>query len=129
MKNAPTTWIHRGVTAACFACALAFPAIAADGLRPFTATYDASYMGMHTTGTMTLAPSGGDRWTYSLRIDRPIARLELVTVFTADGDDWKPLSNTVDWSMLATALPIFRVTTQCFPLGRNDMLPRADRPL
>jgi hypothetical protein len=73
----------------------ATPAVAADsGLKPFTATYDASYMGMHTTGTMTLAPSGGDRWTYSFRIDSPIAKLEQVTVFEADGGTWKPLSNS-----------------------------------
>lgn len=100
MNNAFTTRIRRSVTAACLACAFAFPAIAADGLRPFTATYDASYMGMHTTGTMTLAPSGGDRWTYSLRIDSPIARLEQVTVFAADGDDWKPLSNSDSSTLL-----------------------------
>lgn len=84
----------RAAAAACFALALAFPALAADGLQPFTATYDASYMGMHTTGTMTLAPSGGDRWTYSFRIDSPIAKLEQVTVFEAGGGTWKPLSNS-----------------------------------
>jgi hypothetical protein len=73
----------------------AAPAAAADsGLKPFTATYDASYMGMHTTGTMTLAPSGGDRWTYRFSIDSPIAKLEQVTVFEADGGTWKPLSNS-----------------------------------
>lgn len=81
--------------AACVAFALAAPVAAADGgLQPFTATYDASYMGMHTTGTMTLAESGGGRWTYSFRIDSPIARLEQVTVFEADGGAWKPLSNS-----------------------------------
>ncbi len=83
------------LAAAGLALALAAPVAAADGgLQPFTATYDASYMGMHTTGTMTLAASGGDRWTYSFRIDSPIAKLEQVTVFEADDGTWKPLSNS-----------------------------------
>lgn len=84
------------VPAACLAVALgAAPVSAAEGgLQPFTATYDASYMGMHTTGTMTLARSGDDRWTYSFRIDSPIAKLEQVTVFEADAGRWRPLSNS-----------------------------------
>lgn len=88
------------ITNACMSLGLAVvfaaaPAVAADaGLKPFTATYDASYMGMHTTGTMTLAPSGGDRWTYRFNIDSPIAKLEQVTVFEADGGTWRPLSNS-----------------------------------
>lgn len=88
------------ITNACMSLGLAVafaaaPAVAADGgLKPFTATYDASYMGMHTTGTMTLKPSGGDRWTYRFSIDSPIAKLEQVTVFEDDGGTWKPLSNS-----------------------------------
>ena len=86
---------RRLLPAGCLALALAAPAVAADGgLQPFTATYDASYMGMHTTGTMTLEQSGGDRWTYSFRIDSPIAKLEQVTLFEAGGGTWKPLSNS-----------------------------------
>jgi len=91
----PMTLAARMASTACMALALAFPAVAADGgLQPFTATYDASYMGMHTTGTMTLASSGDDRWTYSFRIDSPIAKLEQVTVFEEEGGIWKPLSNS-----------------------------------
>ena len=87
------------ITNACIllglAVAFAAPAVAAGGdLKPFTATYDASYMGMHTTGTMTLAPSGGDRWTYTFRIDSPVAKLEQVTVFEGGDGEWKPLSNS-----------------------------------
>lgn len=95
ITNACTRAARTLLPAACLALALAAPAIAADdGLQPFTATYDASYMGMHATGTMALAPSGGDRWTYSFRIDNPIAKLEQVTVFAANGGAWKPLSNS-----------------------------------
>jgi len=56
-------------------------------------------MGLHGTGTMTLAPTGGDRWKYSLEIDSAIAQLSQNTVFEADGGKWKPLSNS-DSSML-----------------------------
>lgn len=87
--------------AGCLAMAIAIPAFAAQPatLKPFTATYQANYMGLHGTGTMTLAPSGGDRWKYSLEIDSAIAQLSQNTVFEADGGKWKPLSNS-DSSML-----------------------------
>lgn len=87
--------------AGCLAMAIAMPAFAAQPatLKPFTATYQANYMGLHGTGTMTLAPSGGDRWKYSLEIDSAIAQLSQNTVFEADGGKWKPLSNS-DSSML-----------------------------
>jgi hypothetical protein len=87
--------------AGCLALALAMPAFAAQPatLKPFTATYRADYMGLQGTGTMTLAPTGGDRWKYSLDIDSAIARLSQNTVFEAEGGKWKPLSNS-DSSML-----------------------------
>jgi hypothetical protein len=87
--------------AGCLAMAIAMPAFAAQPatLKPFTATYQANYMGLHGTGTMTLAPSGGDRWKYSLEIDSALAQLSQNTVFEADGGKWKPLSNS-DSSML-----------------------------
>ena len=87
--------------AGCLAMAIAMPAFAAQPatLKPFTATYQANYMGLHGTGTMTLAPTGGDRWKYSLEIDSAIAQLSQNTVFEADGGKWKPLSNS-DSSML-----------------------------
>ena len=97
MKHAnASTRVARGVlSAACLALAFLAPAVAADsGLKPFTATYDASYMGMHTTGTMTLVQSPGDRWTYSFTIDSPVASLAQTTVFKDEGGVLKPLSNS-----------------------------------
>ncbi len=80
---------------ACLALAAASPAFAGEGgLAPFKATYDASYMGLHGAGTMTLAASGNDRWTYSFKIDSPVARLNQTTVFEANGGQWRPLSNS-----------------------------------
>ena len=89
------------LAAGCLALAVAIPSFAAQpaALKPFTATYQANYMGLHGTGTMTLAPAGGDRWKYSLEIDSAVAQLSQNTVFEAAGGQWKPLSNS-DSSML-----------------------------
>ena len=73
-------------------CAAA-PALAAQALKPFTATYDVNYMGLNGTATMALAPAGEDRWKYSLDIDSAIANLSQHTVFDARGGQWRPLSN------------------------------------
>ena len=62
-------------------------------LAPYSADYDASYMGMHGTGHMTLAQQGG-RWVYSLRIGSALAQLSQSTVFDLAGDGLRPLSGT-----------------------------------
>lgn len=69
-------------------------------LKPFTATYEVSYMGMGGTGTMVLAPAGGDRWDYSLEIDSAVATLSQRTQFAANGGAWRPLSNHDSSSLL-----------------------------
>lgn len=72
----------------------------APALKPFTAVYEVSYMGLDGTGTMKLAPAGGDRWRYSLDIDSAIASLSQVTTFEANGGGWRPLSNSDSANML-----------------------------
>ena len=69
-------------------------------LKPFTATYEVSYMGIGGTGTMTLAPAGGDRWNYRLQIDSAVATLSQRTTFAANGGTWRPLSNDDSSSLL-----------------------------
>jgi hypothetical protein len=69
-------------------------------LKPFTATYEVSYMGIGGTGTMTLAPAGGDRWNYRLEIDSAVATLSQRTTFAANGGTWRPLSNDDSSSLL-----------------------------
>lgn len=69
-------------------------------LKPFTAVYEVSYMGMGGTGTMTLAPAGGDRWNYSLDIDSAVAAVSQRTQFAANGGSWRPLSNNDTSSLL-----------------------------
>lgn len=80
-----------------FAAGLALAAASVQAapaqLKPFTATYEVSYMGMGGTGTMTLAPVGGDRWNYSLEVDSAVATLSQRTQFAANGGNWRPLSN------------------------------------
>lgn len=63
-------------------------------IRPFTALYLASYMGLQGNGRMVLAPSGGNHWRYSLDISSPMARLSQTTVFEARDGQWRPVSNT-----------------------------------
>lgn len=72
------------------------PALA---VKPFTANYSANYMGLQGNGTMTLAASGGDRWTYTLAIRSSLVQLTQSTVFEDRGGQWRPLSGS-DSSLL-----------------------------
>ncbi len=84
------------------ASVMATPAQAAPpaGLKPFTATYRASYMGLSGKATMSLAPSGDNRWTYRLDIDSALAQLGQHTVFDVNAGQWRPLSGTDSSSLL-----------------------------
>lgn len=89
------------------AAAAAAPATKPASIKPYAADYDASYMGMHGTGHMTLSQQGDGHWVYSLRIGNAIAQLSQSTVFDVAGDALRPLSGT-DSSMLL----VKRVTKQ-----------------
>lgn len=67
------------------------PALA---LEPFTADYQASYMGMQANGRMTLAAAGEGKWRYNLSIQNQLANLSQTTVFQDMGGQWRPLSGT-----------------------------------
>jgi hypothetical protein len=73
------------------------PALA---IKPFTADYQASYMGLQGDGQMTLAPAGGDRWKYTLAIRSALAQLSQTTVFDDNGGKWRPLSGNDTSSLL-----------------------------
>ncbi|MDQ3495057.1 MAG: DUF3108 domain-containing protein [Pseudomonadota bacterium] len=79
-----------GLLAAMFALAGA-PALAVE---PFTADYQANYMGMQANGTMTLAPAGAGRWKYSLDIRGMGATMGQSTVFEARDGRWRPLASS-----------------------------------
>ena len=76
------------------AIALSLAAAPALAVEPFTADYQASYMGMQATAKMTLAKAGDERWKYSLDIGGMGAELTQSTVFEVRGDDWRPISST-----------------------------------
>ena len=79
---------------------------ATPGMKPYSADYDASYMGMHGTGHMSLSQQGG-RWVYSLRIGSSLAQLSQSTVFDVAGSALRPLSGTD-----ASTFLVKRVTKQ-----------------
>ena len=86
--------IHKrtaAVLAALALCAASLPALA---VKPFTADYQASYMGMQGNGRMTLAADGANRWKYSLSVSSPLANLRQSTVFEESGGQWRPLSGS-----------------------------------
>ena len=66
---------------------------AAHALAPFSADYQASYMGMQAEGRMTLAPQGDDRWKYSLSIRNQLADISQSTVFDEHQGRLRPLSS------------------------------------
>ena len=86
-------------TLAAVALALAsLPALAA--LKPFSADYTASYMGLQGNARMSLAQAGDDRWTYTLQIQAPVAQLSQSTTFDENGGQWRPLSGHDQSSVL-----------------------------
>jgi len=91
-----TSSIRTDLLAATLAFA-SLPAVAA--LKPFTADYTASYMGLEGNGKMTLAATGDNRWNYTLEIQSAVAQLSQSTVFEDNDGKWRPLSGT-DSSML-----------------------------
>ena len=76
------------------AALVALASAPAFAVKPFTADYSASYMGLEGSGRMTLAPAGGDRWNYTLEIHSSIAQLSQNTVFEDNGGQWRPLSGS-----------------------------------
>lgn len=75
------------------AAALVATSLPALAFEPFTANYQASYMGMQANGVMSVAPAGNNQWRYSLQIKNPMAELSQATVFDEQGGKLRPLSS------------------------------------
>ena len=75
------------------AAALVAASLPALAFEPFTANYQASYMGMQANGVMSVAPAGNNQWRYSLQIKNPMAELSQATVFDEQGGKLRPLSS------------------------------------
>jgi len=93
-----TTRLLRPLFAAAILAAVSAPALA---IKPFTADYQASYMGMQGAGKMTLVADGANRWKYSLAVTSPLANLRQTTVFEDTGGQWRPVSGN-DTSQVLT---------------------------
>lgn len=85
----PRHWLAAAATAAVLVAASA-PALA---IEPFTANYQATYMGMKADGRMVLAEAGDNRWRYSLDISNSLASLSQKTTFEEHNGKWRPLSS------------------------------------
>ncbi|HVI58299.1 MAG TPA: DUF3108 domain-containing protein [Luteimonas sp.] len=81
------------------AALLALASAPALAIEPFTANYQASYMGLQGQGRMTLEAQGDHRWKYTLSIGSSGIRLDQSTVFEDRDGKWRPLSGT-DSSLL-----------------------------
>lgn len=92
-RNLPS-WKVFSRKAGFVAAMLAFASAPALAVKPFTADYQANYMGMQADGRMTLAPAGENRWKYSLDVGGMGAELVQSTVFEVQGEQWRPLSAT-----------------------------------
>lgn len=82
----------RGPAAAAVAL-LALASAPASAIEPFSADYQANYMGMEATAKMSLASAGKDRWEYRIDIGGMGAELQQSTTFEVDGNQWRPLKS------------------------------------
>lgn len=98
LTTTPTRLRLNGMFAAALLMVASAPALA---IKPFTADYQASYMGVVGTGRMTLAADGSNRWKYTLAVTAPLADLRQTTVFEDKGGQWRPLSGTDTSKVLA----------------------------
>lgn len=76
-----------------------FASASAFALEPFSADYQAKYMGLSANGKMTIEPQGGNRWKYTLSIVHQAAKLTQTTIFEERNGQWRPLTGT-DASLL-----------------------------
>ena len=88
------TALKRILSRLALAATLTGASAAAMAIEPFTAEYEANYMGMQGNGRMTLQPSGEDRWTYRFTVDGSIATLSQSTVFEERDGAYRPLSGS-----------------------------------
>jgi hypothetical protein len=90
--NAHTSFVRSRIAPILFAATVLFASAPALAIKPFTAEYQANYMGLQAQAQMTLASAGDGRWTYALNIRNPLAQLNQTTVFDEHDGKWRPLS-------------------------------------
>ena len=85
--------VTRLATAA-LAAGLALASAPASAVKPFNASYQASYMGMQGNGRMSVEAAGDKRWRYTLSMRNSLAELTQTTVFEEQDGTLRPLSGT-----------------------------------
>ncbi|MGH8033074.1 MAG: DUF3108 domain-containing protein [Luteimonas sp.] len=87
---------HSFVRACTIAATLSFAVASAPALaiKPFSADYQASFMGLQGSGKVILESQGGDKWKYSLAIGSSGVQLNQTTVFEDKAGAWRPLSGS-----------------------------------
>ncbi len=81
---------HLPLAAAALAALASTPALA---MQPFTADYQASYMGLQANGVMTLAAENGGKWRYTLQVKNQLDELSQSTLFDEQNGRLRPLSS------------------------------------
>lgn len=89
---APVRRLHLTAGSVLFGLSVLIASAPAFAIKPFTANYQASYIGLQAQGQMTLAPAGPDQWTYALTVRNALAQLSRSTVFEDKDGKWRPLS-------------------------------------
>ncbi len=70
-------------------------------VKPFVANYEATVKGaIQADARMKLASAGGDRWSYELSVNSPIASIRQTTIFEDRDGAWRPLSGSDSIQML-----------------------------
>jgi hypothetical protein len=88
----------------------------AFAVQPFTANYQASYMGLQANGMMTLAADSGGKWRYTLQVKNQLAELSQSTLFDEQNGRLRPLS-----SHDASVIPFKRRTVEArYDWGSNQ---------
>lgn len=78
----------------------ALPAAHAAELKAFNASYRASYNNMAANATMSLAPAGANRWTYSMNVQNALVQLSRSSTVDASGSQLRPVGNRETINML-----------------------------
>lgn len=76
------------------------PAAQAAELKPFNASYRASYNNMAANANMALAPAGANRWTYTMSVQNALVQLNRSASVDASGSQLRPISNRETINML-----------------------------
>lgn len=90
------TILRTGLLAAALVLASG-PALA---VKPFSAHYQANYMGMAANGRMSLESAGEGRWKYTLQVTNKMGNLVQSTVFEEVDGQLRPLSGSDTTSVL-----------------------------